>query len=310
MNEQLQWNIMAERNRNDPNIPVLSKPGQIQRIEKGNNQYSCYLDLDCHSVYVIFDNGSEFSLPFFALQKTEQRGKQDDGILSEFLLILPTKEVVILALKHFANLNKNYVVLIQDEKYDYRNNLTNTFYTPSENLQPKSSSLRAGSSSQFHIADVSRVQIYFCFNPKRFFPLWNDITTNYNPIQLRIFGNSVSFIDKGNYIDSYVFNVQKNLNVSPDIKQHRFTALSEEIFQQLLNPESAFDISEKRKSPPKRLNFHQKGKRIDPRLMEMIENEDFISTEPLVPPIEVPTPIEIPLSKQPPLSIELLSPPQ
>ena len=216
MNQQAQWNIIAERNRHNSDIPTLSIPARPLKIEMNGVQYYAYLSTNYTTVFVIFENNMVFRLPTYAVQKLQERGDQNDGVLSDFILILPNDETVIFSIRHFTNVDKDFAVLIKDEKYDYRTTETRTFYTPSSYVQP--------SNPLLNMTDVIPVKIYFCFDAKQFINEWNRVFTIYEQREVKPEHLKVSFPGKDNYIDNFIFNVQQSIVQSPELTSHRYNS--------------------------------------------------------------------------------------
>ena len=246
MNQQTQWNIQAERNRNNINIPILSKPGKITTVTNSAFRYNCYLSSNYESISIIFDKSTYFFLPEYAYKKYEEHGDATQNILSKFVIVLPDNNIIQFDKRYYPNLNRNLVVLISDETYDYTSTLTNTFFTP---LSPSPISTTTG--TIFPI-DVKPVQIYFCFDADLFLDKWNSISTSYTENNLQHKKLEVSFPGKINYIDNYVFNVKQSIVISPkisridrdnhhlitdeDMKKFTITALEDDGLPKPLNP--------------------------------------------------------------------------
>ena len=219
MDIQIRWNLMAERNRNNIDIPELNVPGKLYKMAISGTNIYCYLSSNFTSVSIYFNDVNNFTLPQFANSKLEQKGNQQDGIITEYYITLPNDKELIFTLKHFENIHKRLVVLVKDETYDYRNTMTNSFYT-----RPQINTILQR--EDFPIKTARPIQIYFCFDPDAFIIKYNSIITDFEPKDIRDFNQlKVNFPNKDEYFDHYKFNVIEKIIPSPNLTEHKFLQL-------------------------------------------------------------------------------------
>lgn len=227
MQQQEFYNQLASTNLKNCNIPKLCNPGMVSTLRYEGQLISCYLSTSYKAVYILLPDNCNLKFPAYVYRKTCRAADDNVNVLAEYVMQLADSDrEIIFYHRYIGQINAEYVVLAQDETFDYSKQFTSSFYTTIDENTGK-------------VIRAEPVQIYFCISEEHFTKLWINVKLSNEPYK-SIADSMICFPGKDKLFDNFAICViPHTVNNSPDIQRLmqntdsnvKFPVLREEEFE-------------------------------------------------------------------------------
>lgn len=156
----------ALRNLNNAGTPKMQFTGKILTISYYNYICGVYVSSNNDTIYILFGDDAPIQIPTY-IQSLHFDSVNDNNIKEQITLKLaPNNQTnhnsLVFCNRYFEHLNKNFIILVQDETIDYMNVHTGSYHTQLINIPNED--YRHLTYNRENINAVEEIKIYFGFS--------------------------------------------------------------------------------------------------------------------------------------------------